>query len=87
MPTDAMHLVTRTPGAPPRRAGRVWAAGETRCTLTAAEAAAVAADPGYRLALIQPTYPVAAPAPEAPEETGRTEARPRTGRRRARADA
>jgi hypothetical protein len=48
-PALVFCLVTRLPGAPPRRAGRVWAEGETHATLTEAEIALVAADPRYRI--------------------------------------
>jgi len=48
MSDGVTHLVTRMPGAPPRRAGREWPAGEpVDCTPSAADLAALESDPGY----------------------------------------
>lgn len=47
MDAPRTYHVTRRPGAPPRRAGRVWPVGTTAAALTPDQAARVAADPGY----------------------------------------
>jgi len=52
MTATTAYLVTRSAGAPPRRAGRVWPVGETRADLSDAEVAAIAADPGYALSVV-----------------------------------
>jgi len=65
---DYQHLVTRLPGAPPRRAGLVWPLGETIAEgLTQAQAAAIAADPGYRLDVLDVVAVAAIPADPAPK--------------------
>ena len=51
---DVTHVVTRLPGAPPRRAGRVWPPGETVAELSEAKVAALVADPGYRVVPLTP---------------------------------
>jgi hypothetical protein len=52
-PAVGAYVVTRLPGAPPCRAGRPWAPGETRADdLSPAQLAALAADPGYRVAIV-----------------------------------
>jgi hypothetical protein len=65
---DYQHLVTRLPGAPPRRAGLVWPLGETIAEgLTEAQAAAIALDPGYLLAVLEVVAKAAIPASPAPK--------------------
>lgn len=50
MSEEAMtYRVTRLAGAPPRRGGQVWDEGTTESALSAGAAAAIAADPGYRI--------------------------------------
>ncbi|WP_295582273.1 hypothetical protein [uncultured Lamprocystis sp.] len=62
--TTARYQVTRLPGAPPRRAGRVWPV-ETpvNADLTAVQVALIAADPGYLLAPVAAPIPLDAPRP------------------------
>lgn len=50
MPELTAYVVTRTPTAPPRRAGVGWPVGDTSAWLSEAQAAAIAADPRYRIA-------------------------------------
>lgn len=62
------YRVTRLPGAPPRRGGREWPAGESRADLSPREAAAIAADPGYRIDEIsEPDRAAPSAAPSAPK--------------------
>jgi hypothetical protein len=70
MTEPTRYRVTRLPGAPARRAGRLWPEGESQAVdLTPAQLADIAADPLYRLE------------PLAPPETGGVN--PPSGRRRA----
>jgi hypothetical protein len=66
----AAYLVTRMPGAPPRRAGREWAMGETRAELDAAQVAALDDDPRYGVVPIGPAEPQPAQDPP-PKRRGR----------------
>lgn len=53
-PAPAQYVVTRLPGAPPRRAWRAWELGDTRvpaAELTQMQVSAIAADPLYRIAI------------------------------------
>lgn len=60
----ALYQVTRRPGAPPRRAGRLWPV-ETpvKADLSSAQVARIAADPGYLIAPVAAPMPLEAPVP------------------------
>lgn len=63
--TPIACVVTRLPGAPPRRAGRVWAVGETIAEgLTAEQMQQIAADPRYRIDALPEPDPEPDPEPE-----------------------
>jgi hypothetical protein len=82
MAEPSAYLVTRLPGAPPRRAGRVWPVGVSAVDLCAAEVAVIAADPGYLIVAVgTPTAvgPSAAAAAAGPAEVGVPRGRKRRG--------
>jgi hypothetical protein len=77
-------IVTRRPGAPPRRAGREWAEGETRTELADAELRVLSVALGYEVRCepdpatdgsIPPRRATAAK-PPAGDSAGRGKARP-----------
>ena len=79
-----MYLVSRRPGAPPRRGGRAWPIGQTRAELSPEQVATIAADPRYQIqrdagdgadgSTVSPAQDGPAPRPKRPRRTKTAEA-------------
>jgi hypothetical protein len=82
MPDTAAYTVTRSPSAPPRRAGRAWPVGETVSELSGAQVAAIEADPGYSVAPYSSMGVASAEKPAAGNPAGRGKSRSTRARKR-----